>query len=87
MSDLQVRFETAQAEVRTLPTPPGNDDLLTLYALYKQATAGEAAAARRPGRLDFVGKAKYEAWSRLAGLSAEEAQRRYVATVDRLLGR
>jgi acyl-CoA-binding protein len=33
-----------------------------LYATFKQATAGEAANAKKPGRFDFVGKAKYDAW-------------------------
>jgi diazepam-binding inhibitor (GABA receptor modulating acyl-CoA-binding protein) len=87
MSDLQERFEQAQVDVKTLSSKPGNDDLLTLYALFKQATDGEASAAKKPGRFDLVGKAKYDAWSKLAGTSADDAKTRYIATVDRLLGR
>lgn len=87
MSDLQERFEKAQVEVKTLPSKPSNDDLLTLYSLYKQATDGEASGAKKPGRFDLVGKAKYDAWSKLAGMPAQEAKQRYVDTVERLLGR
>jgi acyl-CoA-binding protein len=85
MSDLQERFDTAQVAVKTLSSKPSNDDLLALYALYKQATAGEASGAKKPGRFDLVGKAKYDAWSKLAGTPADDAKQRYVDTVDRLL--
>ena len=87
MSDLDEQFDKAQVDVKTLSARPSNDDLLELYASFKQATAGEAANAKKPGRFDLVGKAKYEAWTKLAGVSADDAKRRYVATVRRLLGR
>jgi diazepam-binding inhibitor (GABA receptor modulator, acyl-CoA-binding protein) len=87
VSDLTERFEQAQTDVKTLTKRPGNDDLAALYGLYKQATAGEASGAKKPGRFDLVGKAKYDAWARLAGVAPEDAKQRYVATVDRLLGR
>lgn len=87
MSDLDERFEQAQADVKTLTSKPSNDDLLRLYALFKQGTTGEASTAKKPGRFDLVGKAKYEAWTKVAGTSADEARTRYVAEVDRLLGR
>jgi diazepam-binding inhibitor (GABA receptor modulator, acyl-CoA-binding protein) len=86
-ADLEERFEQAQADAKALPTRPSNEQLLTLYALFKQATAGEASAAKKPGRLDLVGKAKYDAWSKLAGTPADEAKTRYITTVDGMLGR
>jgi diazepam-binding inhibitor (GABA receptor modulating acyl-CoA-binding protein) len=87
MSELDERFEQAQADVKTLTSRPSNDDLATLYGLFKQATAGEASGAKKPGRLDLVGKAKYNAWSKLAGMPADDAKTTYIETVDRLLGR
>jgi diazepam-binding inhibitor (GABA receptor modulator, acyl-CoA-binding protein) len=84
MSELQERFEKAQVDAKSLTSRPSNDDLLALYALFKQATAGEASGAKKPGRFDLVGKAKYDAWSKLAGTSADDAMQRYVDTVDRL---
>jgi diazepam-binding inhibitor (GABA receptor modulating acyl-CoA-binding protein) len=86
LADVDERFEQAQASVKTLPTRPSNEQLLTLYALFKQASVGEASAAKKPGRFDVVGKAKYDAWSELAGTPADEAKERYIATVDGLLG-
>jgi diazepam-binding inhibitor (GABA receptor modulating acyl-CoA-binding protein) len=87
MSELQERFDQAQLDVKTLAAKPSNDDLLTLYSLFKQATAGEASAAKKPGRFDLVGKAKYDAWGKLAGTSADDATQRYIDTVERLLAR
>jgi diazepam-binding inhibitor (GABA receptor modulating acyl-CoA-binding protein) len=86
MSDLQERFEQAQIDVKTLSTKPSNADLLTLYSLFKQATEGDASGAKKPGRFDLVGKAKYDAWGKRAGTSADDAKTEYVATVERLLG-
>ena len=87
MGDLDEQFEQAQADVKTLSSKPSNDDLLSLYALFKQGTVGDAAGAKKPGRFDLVGKAKYEAWTKVAGASADEAKMRYIAEVDRLLRR
>lgn len=61
VADLDAQFEQAQADVKTLTSKPSNDDLLTLYALFKQGTSGDASGAKKPGRFDLVGKAKYEA--------------------------
>lgn len=83
MSDLRTRFETAAKEAQTLPKRPDNDTLLKLYALYKQATAGDASGSR-PGFTDFVGRAKYDAWAALKGSAKEQAMRDYVALVESL---
>jgi acyl-CoA-binding protein len=87
MSELNDRFEQAQQDVKGLASRPSNTDLLELYALYKQASAGEAANSTPPGRFDFVGKAKYDAWSAKAGLSTEDAMQAYITLVDGLLSR
>jgi diazepam-binding inhibitor (GABA receptor modulating acyl-CoA-binding protein) len=87
VTDLDSRFEQAQGDVKTLTSKPGNDDLLTLYALFKQATTGDSSNGKKPGRFDLVGKAKYEAWTKLDGTSRDDAKTRYIAEVDRLLRR
>jgi acyl-CoA-binding protein len=38
----------------------------------------------RPGGFDFVGGAKYDAWSKLKGMSGDEAMENYVKQVDKL---
>ena len=83
MSDLQTQFETAAAEAQKLAKRPDNDMLLKLYALYKQGTKGNVSG-KRPGMLDMVGRAKYDAWARLRGTSQHDAQQRYVDLVEQL---
>lgn len=84
MSDLEARFEQARQDVKTLSKRPGNDDLLSLYAHFKQATEGDVQG-KRPGFTDMVGRAKYDAWAKLEGASAEDAMQAYVDKVDSLL--
>jgi acyl-CoA-binding protein len=76
-------FETAVAEVKELPEKPGNQDLLKLYALYKQATVGDVEGDR-PGMMDFVRRAKYDAWAELDGTAQDDAKQAYVAKVEEL---
>ena len=82
---LDAQFESAQERVKTLTTRPSNNQLLDLYALFKQATAGDVQG-KKPGRFDLKGRAKYDAWAGKAGLSGEDAKTAYVALVDALVG-
>lgn len=82
---LQEQFDTAAANVRKLKSLPSDNDLLELYALFKQATVGDADPANRPGLLDLKGKAKFDAWHKKAGTSKEDAQKAYIAKVEGLI--
>jgi carboxylesterase len=82
-SDLEKSFETAVAASRTLLKPPDNDTLLALYAFYKQASTGDASG-ERPGALDMINRAKYDAWTARKGVTRDEAMKSYVALVDKL---
>ena len=81
---LAEKFSSAQERIKTLSSPPSNEQLLELYALYKQGTVGDVTGSR-PGMLDFKGRAKYDAWAGKKGLSKEQAQQAYVDLVDRLM--
>lgn len=81
--DLQDRFESAAEDVQQLPSRPDNATLLRLYSLYKQGTMGDVQG-KRPGMLDLAGRAKFDAWSKLEGMSREEAMREYIALVEDL---
>jgi acyl-CoA-binding protein len=81
--DLKKRFEAAAAAAKQTKKRPDNATLLKLYSYYKQATQGDVSGAR-PGGLDFVGGAKYDAWAKLKGMSADEAMTNYVKQVERL---
>lgn len=83
MSDLQTQFEAAAAAAQQLSKRPDNNTLLQLYALYKQATVGDAAG-KKPGFTDPVGRAKFEAWGKLKGTGQEAAMQQYVDLVARL---
>jgi len=79
------RFEEAQRRVKTLTRRPSNEDLLTLYSLFKQGQVGDVQG-KRPGMLDVKGRAKHDAWAARKGMSRDKAMEEYVAVVDRLVG-
>jgi len=81
--DLKAKFEQASKDIKGLSKRPSDDDLLDLYALYKQATDGDASGDK-PGFFDFVARAKFEAWEGLAGTSAKDAMKRYIDKVRAL---
>ena len=83
MADLKARFEQAVAESKSLPEKPDNMTLLKIYALYKQATAGDVEG-KRPGFSDMVGRAKFDAWNGLKGKSSEEAMQDYIDLIASL---
>jgi carboxylesterase len=82
MAEVDDRFAAAQARIKPV-TGLGNDALLDLYALYKQATAGDVSGSR-PGMLDVKGRAKYDAWGKRKGMTKVAAMEAYIAMVDRL---
>ncbi|MFZ5756176.1 MAG: acyl-CoA-binding protein [Pseudomonadota bacterium] len=81
---VQQAFDQAQKDVKTLTKRPSNDDLLFLYAHYKQGADGDVKGSR-PGMLDMVGRAKYDAWAKLKGTSKDAAMQKYVDKVGALL--
>ena len=83
MADLKTQFEQAVAESKQLPEKPDNMTLLKIYALYKQASAGDVEG-KRPGFTDMVGRAKFDAWAELKGKSADEAMQEYVDLIESL---
>ena len=85
MSDLKTQFENAAQQVQKLPKKPDNNTLLRLYALYKQATVGDVSG-KRPGFMDMVGQAKYDAWAKEKGSSKEAAMQAYIDLVNQLKG-
>lgn len=81
--DLQQEFDQAVTRSKELTKRPGNEELLQLYGLFKQATEGDVTGDR-PGGFDFKAIAKYDAWAELKGKSADEAKKSYIALVAKL---
>ncbi len=83
MASLKSTFDKAVADSKLLPEKPDNATLLKLYALFKQATAGDVDG-KRPGFTDMVGRAKYDAWAAIQGKAKNEAMQEYVDLVESL---
>ncbi len=83
MADLKASFDKAVADSKTLPEKPDNATLLQLYALYKQASNGDADG-KRPGFTDMVGRAKWDAWNEIKGKDAKAAMQEYADLVESL---
>jgi acyl-CoA-binding protein len=83
MADLKAAFEAAVANSKNLSERPDNGTLLKIYALYKQATAGDNAE-KKPGFADMVGRAKWDAWNGFKGLSSDEAMQQYIDLIESL---
>ena len=81
--DVKAQFEAAAAAAKKTKKKPDNATLLKLYSYYKQATDGDVKGDR-PGGFDFVGGAKHDAWSKLKGMTTDEAMTNYVKQVDKL---
>ncbi|XP_043082946.1 enoyl-CoA delta isomerase 2, mitochondrial [Puntigrus tetrazona] len=78
-------FNAAKDKLGTLKKDPGNEVKLKIYALFKQATQGPCNTPK-PGMLDFVNKAKWDAWKSLGSVTHEEARQRYVDLISSLVG-
>lgn len=83
MADLKAAFDQAVMQSKSLPEKPDNMTLLRIYALYKQATAGDVSG-ERPGFADMVGRAKWDAWDAVKGKSADEAMQDYIELIESL---
>ncbi|XP_038575717.1 acyl-CoA-binding protein [Micropterus salmoides] len=83
MADLQAKFDAAAAEVKQLKAKPTDEDMLQVYALFKQASVGDVNTGR-PGMFDFTGKAKWDAWEKQKGKSKEDAMNEYITLVEQL---
>lgn len=80
---LTEEFEAAAARSKQLTKRPSNEDLLTMYALFKQGSNGDVTGSR-PGMMDFKGRAKYDAWAKVKGKDSETAKQEYVDLVNGL---
>ncbi|RHY82030.1 hypothetical protein DYB31_007497 [Aphanomyces astaci] len=79
-------FEEAVAAIKDWnpATQPTNDEKLAIYALYKQATVGDATGDR-PGIFNLTARYKFDAWAAKKGLSQDDAKAAYVVEVNRQL--
>ncbi|MCB9033551.1 MAG: acyl-CoA-binding protein [Chitinophagales bacterium] len=81
---LQEQFNQAQADVKTLTKRPSDQQLLDLYAYFKQATDGDNDT-KKPGMFDIKGQFKWNAWNDKKGMTTDAAMQAYVDLVTVLL--
>lgn len=76
--DIMCDFTKAVAYVQDSRGPSmDNETRLNFYKLFKQATIGDCHQ-ERPGILDIKGRAKWDAWNSVKGMSQDEAKKLYV---------
>lgn len=76
-------FNAAVVKSKEFTKRPSNEELLDLYALFKQAADGDVSG-ERPGGFDFKAIAKFDAWAGKKGTSKEQASHDYIKLVERL---
>jgi len=78
---LKIKFKRASKKVWDLSKRPSNNQLLELYALFKQASEGDCQDRLRGGMKE---RAKWKAWNAISGMSESEAMERYCTIVENL---
>lgn len=68
MSDLEKQFQDAAETIKNLKTRPSDEDLLEIYALFKQGTVGDNDQSK-PGMFQLKEKAKHDYWLKKKGES------------------
>lgn len=81
--ELKEQFDAAQQKAQAFTKRPSNDELLEVYALYKQATEGDNNG-ERPGGFDFKAIAKFNAWEAKKGTTKDAAMQAYIMLVEKL---
>lgn len=76
-------FEQAAAHLPGLLRVASREQLLYLYARYKQVKVGNCNTPK-PSFFDFEGKQKWEAWKALGDSSPSQAMQEYIAVVKQL---
>lgn len=84
--ELEQKFISHSEAVQQLTRRPANDELLSLYGLFKQATEGDASG-ERPGGFDFKAIAKFDAWTANKGKSKEAAMTEYIQFATNLIAK
>ncbi|XP_013856222.1 acyl-CoA-binding domain-containing protein 6 [Austrofundulus limnaeus] len=79
--ELEREFESAADRVGDLIQTASRDQLLYLYARYKQVKVGKCNTAK-PGFFDFEGQRKWQAWKQLGDMDTEQAMREYISCVN-----
>jgi len=82
---MDASFEEAVANINEKVNKTlSNEELLDLYALYKQAIVGDCNIDQ-PGITELKARAKYDAWNSKKGVSQDEAKSQYVELANKMI--
>jgi diazepam-binding inhibitor (GABA receptor modulating acyl-CoA-binding protein) len=77
-------FELSATLVKGLKQKPTDDELLSLYGLYKQSTEGDNKTTQ-PSMFYLKDNAKWKAWTANKGQQKEAAMKKYSELVMKLV--
>lgn len=80
---LNEHFEQAARHAQKVSHGASTEQLLYLYARYKQVKVGKCNTSK-PGFFDYEGKQKWEAWKSLGDYSQQQAMYDYIETIKKL---
>lgn len=78
-------FEAASEAIKTLSGNLSREQLLSLYALFKQSTTGDAPAKSSASMFDVKAQKKHSVWASHRGMTKDEAKAKYVEMAEMLL--
>ena len=82
--DLDMLFQEAYEKASNMTQALPQDVMLRIYAYYKQATRDVPNAAYHSGH-DLRNAFKMNAWMQVRHLSADEAKRLYIETINSII--
>ena len=83
MVNLDKEFHDAFQKISLLKTVVAPDNMLKLYAFYKQATCGNNLQSEE--NKDLRSGFKFNAWMQLKGMSKDQAKKEYIKLASEIL--
>ena len=83
MELIEEKFEIAVFAIRSFKKKLDNEDILQLYAFFKQVREGNIAF-ERPSILNMQGRAMWGAWNKVKKMSKEKAMINYIKIAYRI---
>ena len=83
-SNMEQSFRDAARRIKDSQIRPSNGDLLILYGLYKQATAGDCNIPQ-PWAVQIEARSKWDAWNKNKGIDRMSAMRKYIDKVEEIM--
>jgi len=77
-------FLNATDYVKKLNSTPTNNELLSLYGYYKQATCGNNKN-KQPSLINFKGREKWNSWEKNKDMSVHNCEVEYIKLVNTLI--